>query len=101
MNKWYEMKDHYNFDKGTFKKDKKKDGQKFTSMMWRASKKVGFGISGKYVVAWYCPTGNDPDTDKDYLKNVCEKDKCLKCLKEDKKNGNKKWNTCYNEIALK
>ena len=90
IDKWYAMKDHYNFDKGTFKKDKKKDGQKFTLMMWRASKKVGFGISGKFVVAWYCPKGNNPDTENDYLKNVCEKDKCLKCLKEDKKNGNKK-----------
>ena len=46
--------------------------------------------------------GNNPCTDNnDYLKNVCEKDKCLKCLKADKNNGDKKWNTCYNEIALK
>jgi hypothetical protein len=63
IDKWYENKQYYDFKKGTFTKDKKVHGQKFTKMMWRATKKVGFAISGKFVVAWYCPKGNDPDTD--------------------------------------
>ena len=42
-------------------------------MMWRASKKDGFGINGKFFVACYCPKGNNPDIDNDYqqfMKNV-------------------------------
>ena len=99
--KWYENKQYYDFAKGELTKGKESEGKKFTSMMWRKSKKVGFGIKGKFVVAWYCPKGNDPDTSTDYKKNVCEEGKCLKCLKKDKDNNDGEWNTCYNEIALK
>jgi len=69
-------------------------------MMWKSSKKVGFAIQGKYVVAWYCRKNND-DKEISYIKNVCKKGECAKCLKEDKNNNNGKWNTCYNEVALK
>ena len=68
--------------------------------MWKASKKVGFGIKGKFVVAWYCPKGNDPNTPKDFKKNVCKKDGCKLCL-EDKKGVKYGYNKCYNEDAVK
>jgi len=41
-------------------------------MMWKSSKKVGFAIQGKFVVAWYCPKNND-DKEISYIKNVCKK----------------------------
>jgi len=69
-------------------------------MMWKSTKKVGFGIKGKYVVAWYCPKGNDPATSKDFKKNVCKKDGCKLCL-EDKKGVKYGYNKCYNEDAVK
>lgn len=68
--------------------------------MWKSTKKVGFGIKGKYVVAWYCPKGNDPATSKDFKKNVCKKDGCKLCL-EDKKGVKYGYNKCYNDDAVK
>ena len=59
-------------------------------MMWSASRKMVLVSTTNFIFACYYPKGNNADIDNDYLKNVCEKDKCLKCLKEDKKNGNKK-----------
>jgi hypothetical protein len=41
-------------------------------MMWRSSKKAGYAIKDKWVIAWYCPKANNPDTDISYIKNVCE-----------------------------
>jgi hypothetical protein len=30
------------------------DAEKFTRMVWKATTEVGFGIRGRFVVAWYC-----------------------------------------------
>jgi hypothetical protein len=98
---WYKNEDQYDYEKGTFKKDMDKEkSNKFTTMMWKATEKVGFGIKGKFVVAWYCPKGNNPDTPKDYKKNVCKKDQCKLCL-EDKAGTKYGYNKCYNDMALK
>ena len=37
------------------------DAFKFTKMVWKKTTRVGFGVKGKWVVAWYCesqPTSN-------------------------------------------
>lgn len=49
----------------------------YTQLVWKTSKKVGFGIVGKFVVAWYCDKkGNDPDTVKVFTNHVCKVDGC-------------------------
>jgi hypothetical protein len=62
----------------------------FTLMSWRPTTKVGFGVRGKFVAAWYCEVAGNPTsaTTEDYKENV-KKD----CLVDgvDK---------CYLELAL-
>ena len=51
---WYaEVKD-YDFDNPGFSMN---TGH-FTQVVWKDTKKVGFGYAGKYVVGRYEPTGN-------------------------------------------
>lgn len=68
----------------------------FTQIVWKgkATKKVGFGINGINVYAWYCPTGNDPDQAASFKENVCEA-ACTKWCVTDTVNK------CYNEKAIK
>lgn len=90
---WNKGQANYNFIKGEpmDKNDvaKKKLSDEFTRMVWKSSTTVGFGIKGKFVVAWICKKkGNDPYTTKDFLANV--KKNCIK--------GGV--NTCFNSISL-
>jgi hypothetical protein len=64
-------------------------------MVWKgtATKKVGFGILDEKVIAWYCPTGNDPDLAQDFKDNVCEAG-CPKVCVTDTVNK------CYNELQI-
>jgi len=92
----------------------KLDALKFTRMMWKATKKVAFGIKDKHVVAWYCDAkGNSPAADaKAFKANVGAKN-CLvfdpksKALVEKSKKGSttdrafKVYNNCYNERQRK
>jgi len=39
-------------------------------MIWKQSTEVGFGIKNKWIVAWFCPPGNKPDTAEAYVANV-------------------------------
>lgn len=58
--KWYEGESSYNYDTGEPTDDKdetKKKSKKFMNMLWKSSKKVGFGIKGKFVLAYYCTVG--------------------------------------------
>jgi len=56
---WYSYEDNYDYKTGAPKKDMDKEKSKaFTNMMWKGTKNVGFGIKGKFVVAWYCPAGH-------------------------------------------
>lgn len=93
---WYKGKMMYNFKDGKAKaatKDNtepKKDVDMFARVVWKATTKVGFGIKGKYVVAWYCEDqGATGDADA-YKKNIEES--CIQA------NG---VNKCYNDQALK
>jgi len=66
-NQWYRGTDNYHFASGrpnSQSANVKKSAYQFTQMVWKGSagKKVGFGVKDKTAVAWYCPTGNDPDT---------------------------------------
>jgi hypothetical protein len=102
MEGWYDNRQFYDYALGKPKDvAKTKEAMSFAAIMWKSSKKVGFAITGKFVVAWYCPGGNKPDTEISYIKNVCELGKCAKCLKKDKDNQDGMWNTCYNEIGVK
>jgi hypothetical protein len=40
-------------------------------LVWKSSTKVGFGINGRFVVAWFCETeGNQPSTAAAFKENV-------------------------------
>lgn len=57
-------------------------------MVWKGVTKVGFGVSGKYVVAWYCETPGVLENPNESLKNVGKV-----CYKHG-------YNQCYNELAI-
>lgn len=96
---WYKNEDQYDYKTGKVKKGKDEAKMKeYTQLMWKKSEKVGFGIKGKFVVAWYCPKGNTAGV-KDYKKNVCKKDGCKLCL-EDKAGKKYGYDKCYNDLAL-
>jgi hypothetical protein len=68
-NQWYQGTDNYNFASGRANSASvKKSAYQFTQMVWKGTrgKKVGFGVKGETAVAWYCPTGNNPDTSSDF-----------------------------------
>jgi len=53
---WYAMKSKYNFATGVG--SPKTDADVFTRIVWEvAAGKVAFARRGKYVMAWYCPSG--------------------------------------------
>lgn len=69
----------------------KDKAEKFTNMIWKASTEVGFGIKGRFVIAWYCEdAGNEPSGYgpkwKENVARDCDDDGV---------------NTCYVEHALK
>jgi uncharacterized protein YkwD len=62
----------------------------FARVVWKATTKVGFGVKGKYVVAWYCEDQGAIGDEAAFKKNIEES-----CIQ---KNG---VNKCYNDQALK
>jgi hypothetical protein len=61
---WYSNWKNYNFASGRANSNADKpSAYRFTQIVWKGAngKKVGFGVKGTKVVAWYCPTGNTPD----------------------------------------
>lgn len=62
---WYAGHDQYDFETNQPKDtgDKEKS-EKFTQVVWKDTESVGFAISGKTVIAWYCPKGNTGDANK-------------------------------------
>jgi len=61
LKEWTDQENDYDFSTNKPKAGKKKaDTDKFTSIVWKASKgkNVGFGIQGKYVVGWFCDEPN-------------------------------------------
>jgi hypothetical protein len=63
---WYAKGTGYNW--GT--REYSTVAQDFTNMIWRSTTEVGFGISGRAVVALYCPKGNVRGR---FACNVCPK----------------------------
>lgn len=95
---WHKGNVNYNFASGRSNSATsavKSSAYQFTQMVWKgkAMKKVGFGIKDKLTVAWYCPTGNSPDTAQDFKDNVCEAG-CPKWCVTDTVNK------CYNEKQI-
>jgi hypothetical protein len=67
-------------------------------MLWRGSAEVGFGISGKFVVARYCATGNKPLANQyQYALNVAEEGGWPACPKPI---PNLPFDNCFNDRAL-
>jgi len=64
-------------------------------LVWKGSpgKKVGFGVKGKTVYAWYCPAGNTPETADAFKKNVFTAGEASLCVDD-------KVNICYNKRAV-
>jgi len=72
---WFDGFKEYDFSTGAPKapKDaaKKQRSDEYTRLVWKASTKVGFGINGRFVVAWFCETeGNQPSTAAAFKENV-------------------------------
>jgi hypothetical protein len=67
------------------------EAEAFTRMVWKATTEVGFGIKGRFVVAWYCEAeGNTPNGYGEKWGNNVARD----CDDDGV-------NTCYVERALK
>lgn len=83
-NEWYANSKHYSYETGKAKtgvKDQKDEVTKqysdtYTQLVWKTSKKVGFGIKGKFVVAWYCDKKGNTGDANTFTDNVCKVDGC-------------------------
>jgi len=61
----------------------------FTQMVWKNTSKVGFGVRGKWVIAFYCLQKGNVGIPADYKANVGEE-----CMKTGE------YNKCYAKLAL-
>jgi hypothetical protein len=43
---------------------------RFTQMVWKNTSKVGFGVKGDTVIAWYCEARGNQGSPEDYKANV-------------------------------
>jgi len=57
-------------------------------MMWKGTKKVGFGVRGRWVIAWYCNEKGNTGNKANFIKNVGEH-----CV------ASNKVNSCFNDLA--
>lgn len=62
--------------------------QNFAQMLWKGTKTVGFGVKGKFVVAWYCDKAETSNAERSRA-NIG-----VYCLVGSV-------NKCYNDLALK
>jgi len=85
---WYSGELYYNFNTGDLPKDKdeKKAVEKFSKMVWKNTKKVGFGVKGKWVIAWYCDAKPNKGS---FVQNIG--DHCMVSAK---------YNKCFVKMAL-
>jgi len=94
---WYAGMKHFNFETGESRAPNDTDMNNqflaFSRMMWRKSTKVGFGIRGSYVMAWYCnePMKTQTQTAADYKLYKANVGKL--CLVDG-------YNQCYNDKAI-
>lgn len=84
---WHKGETYYNPTTGGIKtdlnsEDNRKAMLRFTLMVWKNTRKVGFGVRGKYVVAWYCDKQGNLGLSTDFQNNVgasCIVDRYNKC----------------------
>jgi len=70
-NSWYSNVKFYNH----YHPGHNEISKSFVRMVWKDTKVVGFGISGRYIVARYCKIG-EAKLFPDYSKNVLEFNTC-------------------------
>jgi len=59
---WYAQKEFFDYTTGKAVAGKDKEAREFIQVIYRDTKKVGFGVAHPYVVGWYCPKANfDPE----------------------------------------
>jgi len=44
--------------------------QRFAQMVWKNTSKVGFGVKGDRVIAWYCDARGNQGGAEDYKANI-------------------------------
>lgn len=86
---WYESGEpKYTFGTGMPNSEANRAAaEKFVKMLWRGTTKVGFGVKGKWVVAWYCESGGATGPPSNFMANVG-----LHCVKNN-------INKCYNKLG--
>ena len=67
---------------------------RFTQMIWKDVKKVGFGVKSPWAIAWYCPKGNQPPVGETGSADTYKKNVKKTCIE-------KGMNVCYNKMAVK
>jgi hypothetical protein len=91
--RWYKGESDYSYEKGTAKEAtdvaKSAAARDFAQMVWKSTTKVGFGVKGKWVIAWYCEAAASTGSPTESVANVGEK-----CIDSDGVN------TCYADRAL-
>jgi hypothetical protein len=86
---WYEGESEYDYSTGTPRdmKDPKKVklSNAFANVVWAGTTKVGFGVKGKWVVAWYCQDKAAPSETVATKLNIgtqCKKNGIHSCLND-------------------
>jgi hypothetical protein len=94
---WWNGSSQYDAEKGKPKgdsTDSKRKSRNYTTLVWKAGTKVGFGVEGSWVVAWICGVKNDPSV-KVTKENV-PTESCTKTAPT----GTKHYNKCFNDMML-
>jgi hypothetical protein len=58
----------------------------FANLVWKSTTRVGFGVKGKWVVAWYCQTKATPGdslASKNNIGRQCRKSGTNSCLNDN------------------
>jgi uncharacterized protein YkwD len=86
---WYSGQQWYDYEAGaprdTSDATKVFESNRFANVVWAATTKVGFGVKGKWVVAWYCDAKATPAETAASIQNigvVCSRSGVNTCLNE-------------------
>jgi hypothetical protein len=86
---WYGGEEFYSYD--TFQPIDTKNDIKtkrvydFANVVWTGTTKVGFGVKGKWVVAWYCAVKATPSSttaNKNNIGHLCKSSGINNCLND-------------------
>ena len=95
---FYAGADAYDFATHSVKSTDTQAGLQFAQLLWADTTEVGFGISGKFVVARYCKAGNTPlGNQYEYAKNVADEGGLPICPKQI---PGLPFDNCFNTRAL-